>query len=191
MTIGCAVYLKPLRACGLILGLGSLYVVLAFLGFAYRQAWLPLVAPLLGMVVSFGGMTLDHYVREQRLRLRAIFSRYVSADVVDEILEQHDGFALYGRRRHLTILFCDIRGFTSISEHIAAKQVVSFLSEFLAEATQIIFKHGGTVDKFIGDAIMALFEEEEMYCADEVIEGIPHFIPDDVLVIEKLFDLDT
>jgi class 3 adenylate cyclase len=155
-----------------------------------RTVHAELIRKLSGRQVKLIGLD---YVREQRerLRLRAIFSRYVSADVVDEILEQHDGFALYGRRRHLTILFCDIRGFTSISEHIAAEQVVSFPSEFLAEAAQIIFKHGGTVDKFIGDAIMALFEEEEMYCADEVIEGIPHFIPDDVLIIEKLFDLDT
>ena len=111
------------------------------------------------MVLSYGGMTLDSYIREQRerLRLRTLFSRYVSADVVHEILENREGLGLQGRRRHITVLFSDIRGFTSISEQVDPEQVVAFLSAYLAQATQVIFKHGGTVDKFIGDAIMALF----------------------------------
>jgi adenylate cyclase len=111
------------------------------------------------MGLSYGGITLDNYLREQqeRLRLRTMFSRYVSADVMHEILENREGLGLHGRRRYITILFSDIRGFTSISERIGPEQVVAFLSEYMAQATQIIFKHGGTVDKFIGDAIMALF----------------------------------
>jgi adenylate cyclase len=154
LTIGCAVSLKPLRSFGVIMGLGSLYTILTLLFFARYQWWMPVVAPLLAMLLSYGGITLDNYFREQRerLRLRTIFGRYVSADVVNEILENREGLGLLGRRRYITVLFSDIRGFTSISEQIEPEQVVAFLSDYLAQATQIIFKHGGTVDKFIGDA---------------------------------------
>jgi adenylate cyclase len=159
MAISCAVSLKPFQGFGLTLGLGGLYTILALALFARYQWWLPVVPPLLAMGLSYGGITLDNYIREQqeRLRLRTMFSRYVSADVMHEILENREGLGLHGRRRYITILFSDIRGFTSISERIGPEQVVAFLSEYMAQATQIIFKHGGTVDKFIGDAIMALF----------------------------------
>jgi adenylate cyclase len=131
------------------------------------------VPSLVGIVLSYSAITLDSYIREQRerLRLRMIFSRYVSADVVHEILENREGLALHGRRRHITVLFSDIRGFTSISEQINPEQVVAFLSEYLAQATQIIFRHRGTVDKFIGDAIMALFGAPKSY-GDDALRAV-------------------
>jgi adenylate cyclase len=173
LTIVCAVWLRPPQAFGFILGLGSLYAFLTLLLFAWYQLWVPLVPSVLGMVLSYGGMTLHSYIREQRerLRLRTLFSRYVSADVVHEILENHAGLGLHGRRRHITVLFSDIRGFTSISEQIAPEQVVAFLSDYLAQATQIIFKHRGTVDKFIGDAIMALFGAPQTY-GDDALRAV-------------------
>jgi adenylate cyclase len=111
------------------------------------------------MILSYGGLTLLNYVREQRerLRYRAQFAKYVSPDVVADILETREGLALGGKRRKVTVLFSDIRGFTGISEKITPEQVVSFLSQYFAEVTQIVFKHGGTVDKFIGDGMMAIF----------------------------------
>ncbi len=159
LTIWAAMRVRPLRGFALIMALAGMYALAALYLFARHQVWMPIVPSLLGMVATYGGMTLDNYVREQRerTRLRAIFSKYVSPDVVDEILENREGLGLGGKRRHITVLFSDIRDFTSISEHIAPEQVVSFLSDYLAQATQIIFKHGGTVDKFIGDAIMAIF----------------------------------
>jgi adenylate cyclase len=127
--------------------------------FAWYRAWLPMTPSLLGVVLSYGGLTLLEYVREQgeRLRYRAQFMKYVSPEVVADILENREGLALGGKRRHITVLFSDVRGFTGISEKISPEQVVSFLSQYFAEVTQIVFKHGGTVDKFIGDGMMAVF----------------------------------
>jgi len=159
LTTWAAVHFKPLRASGLIVGLALAYAFAALYLFAYYQLWIPVVAPLSATVLSYGGITLDNYIREQkeRMRVRSMFSKYVSPDVMEEILENREGLALGGRRRHITVLFSDVRGFTSISEQIGPEQVVAFLSDYLPQAAQLVFKHGGTVDKFIGDAVMAIF----------------------------------
>jgi adenylate cyclase len=159
LTIWGAFRFKPWRAFTVVLVLAGMYAFATLYLFVQYQLWAPVVPSLLGIVLTYGGITLDNYMREQkdRIRLRTIFGKYVSPDIVDEILENREGLALGGKRRHITVLFSDIRGFTSISEHMEPEQVVSFLSAYLAQATQIVFKHGGTVDKFIGDAIMAIF----------------------------------
>jgi adenylate cyclase len=138
--------------------------------FSNLQLWLPLVPPFLGIVLSYGGITLDNYIREQkeRIRLRATFSKYVSSDVVEEILEDREGLALGGKRRHITVLFSDIRGFTSISEQIGPEQVVLLLSDYFGQVTHIVFKHGGTIDKFIGDAVFAIFGAPKSHGDDAV-----------------------
>ena len=118
-----------------------------------------MVPSLLGIALTYGSITLHSYIREQneRIRLRTIFGKYVSPDVVEEILNDREGVGLSGKRRRITVLFSDIRGFTSISEQISPEQVVSLLSDYLGRVTDIVFKNGGTVDKFIGDAVMVIF----------------------------------
>jgi adenylate cyclase len=127
--------------------------------FSKYRILVPLTPLLFGMVASYGGITVDGYVREykERLRLRRTFNQYVSPEVVDEILADRRTLGLKGQRRHITVLFSDIRGFTSISEQNDPETVVAFLSDYLEQATRIVFDNGGTVDKFIGDAVMALF----------------------------------
>ena len=158
-TIWISFHFKPLRAVAVIALLAGLYAFACVYLFAERQLWLPLVPTLLGIVLTYGGITLDNYIREQkeRIRLRATFSKYVSSDVVEELLEDREGLALGGKRRHITVLFSDIRGFTSISEQIGPEQVVLLLSDYFGQVTHIVFKHGGTIDKFIGDAVFAIF----------------------------------
>jgi len=88
-------------------------------------------------------------------RIRAMFSRYVSQQVADKLLGS--GYTIQNERRTVSVLFCDIRSFTKMSEHLSPDEVISFLNEYLARMIDAIFEHGGTLDKFIGDAIMAVF----------------------------------
>lgn len=99
-----------------------------------------------------------YFVRERRVRkLRSAFSSYVPPEVVRRIVAEGRAVQLGGQSKHLTVLFSDIRGFTSYSERLEPEAVVSFLNDYLNAMTDAIFKHSGTIDKFIGDAIMAIF----------------------------------
>lgn len=89
--------------------------------------------------------------------IRKTFGRYLSDDIVDTILESPDGASLGGEKRKLTIMMTDLRGFTAISERLAAETVVSIINIFLEIMTEIILKYQGTIDEFIGDAILAIF----------------------------------
>lgn len=92
----------------------------------------------------------------QRRRLRQSFMRYVAPDMVDRIVERGEA-VLSGEEREATLMFTDIRGFTSLSEKLTPDQVVAMLNRYFTPMTAIIRKSGGTVDKFIGDAIMAFW----------------------------------
>jgi adenylate cyclase len=159
IMIWASLHFKPLRAFAVVSVITAVYAIAVLYLFSHYQLWVPAVPPLLGIALGYGGITLDNYVREQRerIRTRATLSRYVSSDVAEELLNDREGLGFGGMRRHITVLFSDIRGFTSISEQIGPEQVVSLLSDYLGQVTHIVFKHGGTIDKFIGDAVFAIF----------------------------------
>jgi len=89
--------------------------------------------------------------------IKRAFTRYVTREVVTEILKDPDKIVLSGERREVTVLFCDVRGFTSISERLSPEEVVSLLNAFYTLMIDTTFKHDGTLDKFLGDGVMAVF----------------------------------
>ena len=89
--------------------------------------------------------------------IRQTFSRYLSDDIVETILEQPDGLKIGGEKRQGTILMSDLRGFTSLSEGLPAEDVVSMVNIYLETMTDIILKYQGTIDEFIGDGILVIF----------------------------------
>ncbi|HEV8616551.1 MAG TPA: adenylate/guanylate cyclase domain-containing protein [Methylomirabilota bacterium] len=95
-------------------------------------------------------------LREKEMIKRA-FTRYVAREVVEEILKDPEHMMLTGERREATVLFCDIRGFTTLSEKLRPEEVVGLLNEFYTLMIETTFKHDGTLDKFLGDAVMAVF----------------------------------
>ncbi|HJZ88740.1 MAG TPA: adenylate/guanylate cyclase domain-containing protein, partial [Polyangia bacterium] len=98
--------------------------------------------------------------------LRATFERYVAPEVVQELLGREEGPILTGEKKPIVVFFCDIRGFTALSEDTDAGQVVAILNQVLTIATEVILKWRGTLDKFLGDGAMALFGAPVSYGDD-------------------------
>jgi len=94
--------------------------------------------------------------REEKEKTRTFFSKYVSENVIDKLMSEKE-IGVGGHRQEVSILYTDVRGFTSLSEQLPPEEVVRSLNEHFNVLTEIAFKHGGTVDKFIGDAVMVIF----------------------------------
>jgi adenylate cyclase len=127
--------------------------------FVHRQRWLPAIGPtLVWAVVAMTGLVLG-YAREglERRRVRRAFSHYLADGLIDEVLRDPSALSLGGARRRLTVLFSDIRDFTTLSEGLEPEQLVRLLNEYLTPMTRAVLREGGLVDKFIGDAVMAFF----------------------------------
>ncbi len=99
---------------------------------------------------------MAHSLKEKEM-IKGAFSKYVTKNVMDRILQHKDGLKLGGEKKVVTVFFSDIRGFTPMSEVLTAEEVVHLLNEYFTAMTTIIFKYEGTIDKFMGDAIMAVY----------------------------------
>ncbi len=120
---------------------------------------LPTAFLILEILTIFGLILSVRYILEERKKkfVRDAFSKYLAPQVVDLVLKDPSKLTVGGERKELTVLFSDLRGFTSFSENMDPKTLTQLLNEYLSEMTEIIFEHGGTLDKYIGDAIMAFW----------------------------------
>jgi adenylate cyclase len=150
--------LGPIAASGFAIALGAVFVIgaqLAFNGGSVVQV----VYPLGALILSGSGSLAAQVVTEafERIRVRDLFTRFVPENVVDEVLASADGLRLGGVQREGTVMFSDVRGFTTLAETLTPDQVISLLNHYLSEMSDAILDHGGTLVSYMGDGIFAVF----------------------------------
>jgi class 3 adenylate cyclase/CHASE2 domain-containing sensor protein len=157
---------SPWAGLGVLAGAAALALLVAF--GAFQQFWLVPAAHLqAGLLTAYTMAFGVRLTREERdkARVKAMFKGYVSDSVVDMLLSSDRRLDLEGQSMRITVLFSDIRHFTTISEKLTARETVEFLNAYFAKAIAVVLEEGGRIDKFIGDALMAEF-------------GVPYPFPD-------------
>lgn len=133
------------------------YFAIAVVAFQKFHFVFPVVAPGLALLFSYASAGISRYAitgRELR-QTRGVLERYVAPQLVDYVMSNLGEFQLKGDKRELTILISDVRNFTTMTEKSDPEELIALLDDYLAAMTEIIFKHNGIVDKFIGDGILA------------------------------------
>ena len=161
VTIGIFVFFMTARVSPRLTFPTFLLITVSYLWFAnymFEQGrWLSMIYPLTSALCCYVAATAFHFMTlDRRARqIRSVFSSYVSTRIVDQLINDPESVRIGGASRDVTIMFLDVRGFTTFSEDMAPARVVEVLNSYLAALTLVIMEHGGTVDKFLGDGIMA------------------------------------
>jgi adenylate cyclase len=151
--------MRALRGTLFSVGFILVYGLTAQALFSYGLLWVSFIYPVTnGVLISITVTAAKYFTEEKKARrLRRIFSSYVSPKIVAEIINNPEKAKLGGERRMVTVLFSDIAGFTSLSESLQPEEVVSIMNEYFKEMAEVIFRWHGTLDKFVGDQIMAFW----------------------------------
>ncbi|MCX6171070.1 MAG: adenylate/guanylate cyclase domain-containing protein [Ignavibacteriales bacterium] len=139
----------------LVFGIYELSIIL----FIQNKLVIAIVSPSVAVIIGYFSSTAYHFLRErqQNVLIKGMFSQYVSKHVVNELLSNPEKLRLGGERKNVTVLFSDIAGFTSFAENKQPEELVSFINEYLNEMTEIVLANEGTLDKYLGDAVMAFW----------------------------------
>ena len=142
----------------------SLFIIVFFVAantflFSQFNLWFNLIYPVVTMIAIYLGITIYRYITEERekKKIKGAFQYYLTASVINEMLKDPSKLKLGGDKKDLSVLFSDIRGFTTISEKLTPEELVHLLNEYLTAMTNVVFKYDGLLDKYMGDAIMAVF----------------------------------
>ena len=144
--------------------------------------------PVIVAVLFYGFLTYAAFIREeaQRKQVRSAFGQYLSPDLVKKLADDPDQLSLGGEMREMTFMFCDIRGFTSISELFDAEGLTRLINRFLTPMTNLILSQSGTIDKYMGDCIMAFWNApliDEDHARDACVSAL--------LMIDALDELNA
>jgi adenylate cyclase len=151
--------LTPLKS--LLVTVFALAVVVVFnvVVFHFGNLVLPLASgiTMIGLLFALN-MSYGYFVEARGKRqITGLFGQYVPPELVDEMAKNPEHFSMEGESREMTVLFSDVRGFTTISEGLEPRELSQLMNEFLTPLTEVIYRHRGTIDKYMGDAIMAFW----------------------------------
>ena len=154
------------------------YGWLSFWLFTTQQVWLDMVGPLSTLAIGYLGITVYNYIQEEKNKnfLKESFGTYVSPELIDQMYDSGEEPSLGGEEGYHTAFFTDIQSFSAFSEKLTASELVALLNQYLTDMTDVLLENNGTLDKYIGDAIVAFYgapievDDHEMWACKTAIK---------------------
>jgi adenylate cyclase len=152
-------FIIEIAAVIVVAGIINGILTLSYYAFSAHNIVFPVVSPIAAVLLNYIGSAVYQYLteRKQKTMIKGMFSQYLNPSVVNELIAHPEKLRLGGEKKELTVFFSDIASFTNFSEKLDAVDLVGILNEYLSAMTDIIMKNNGTLDKYVGDAVMAVW----------------------------------